>query len=81
MTDFWLSTTSPRRIFRPARLTKAREARLRELSGLICHGQIAIEFGLPPNVIESWQRYLGLRPITRSRKATQIHGGRKRKAK
>jgi hypothetical protein len=63
MMDYWMSTKSPREIFRPAGLTVEIEAKLRELDG-ICSAIIAADLGLPEGLVQAYQRRLGLRAIS-----------------
>lgn len=63
MTDMWLSTKSPRNIFRPGYQTPELEAALREAQG-IDPAIIAADVGICRGHVASAQRKLGLRKIT-----------------
>ena len=63
MTEYWMSTLSPQKMFRPERLTTELEASLREHAG-IDSAQIALTLGIFDNEVRSYQRYLGLRTIS-----------------
>lgn len=77
---YWASTKSPSNLFRPDTLTPEREAALRASVGIDAH-VLALEFGVGHNVLMSWQRYLGLRPVAGRPARMQLPGGRKRKTK
>ena len=63
MTEYWMSTKSPREMFRSEGLTVEIEEKLRELDG-ICSAIIAADLGLPDGLVQSYQRRLGLRAIS-----------------
>ena len=60
MDDYWMSSKSNPKMFRPERLTKEVEDYLRENHGVDVH-QLAMTLGIPVRTVRAYQIFLGLR--------------------
>ena len=66
MNDYWMSTKSNPKMFRPIGLTKEVEDYLRENHGVDVH-QLAHTLGIPVRNVRSYQIFLKLRKSENSR--------------